>query len=428
MGLDNFSTALDFLIGFNINLYVGEEIIKGKLMGVEADHLVIENENKYIFYYNMDKIQAITKNTRQFQGEEPKGNFQKTKSLTELLHSFRNSWISILSLNKQRFTGVLSDIDSDFATLINGDERILIKLSHVSNILKGFILEEEEKSEEKEEKDDKDKTKPEENENKSEEKSTDSTEKTNNKSENKSKSTSNETSKRSEKETKPSTTEEATISNHTSLMIESVDTIVWSEPIKAEVTRKPTNDEVFVTAPKVKEEKVEEAAAPMISIDMKKGSNEITRNDKKNEERSMSKPKSIAPAKEVKPVKEEVQNKKVEKNNPAQSPKKEAEPAKTQETVNNPVSLPKKEAKPAKTYETVSTAKLENSQNQPTKTTAMMKTETGQNNNMNVWKPKYQETKESRFAGEPVSPDAEKPFPFAGWPNRKNRTARNLFF
>jgi len=52
----------------------------------------------------------------------------------------------------------------------------------------------------------------------------------------------------------------------------------------------------------------------------------------------------------------------------------------------------------------------------------------GKNNNLNVWKPQYQEKNESRFVGEPVSPDAVKTFPFAGWPNRKNRTTRNLFF
>ena len=153
MGLENFSAALDLLIGFEINLFVGDEVVKGKLMGVEADHIILEDEKKYIFYFNKDKVHAITKNTRHFQGEEPKGNFQKTKSLTDLLHSFRNSWVSILTANKKRFSGVLSDIDEDFATLINGDERILIKLSHISNILKGFIVEEEAKIKEtKEEK------------------------------------------------------------------------------------------------------------------------------------------------------------------------------------------------------------------------------------------------------------------------------------
>ena len=66
MGLDKFSAALDLLIGYKVNLYVGEDVFYGKLIGVEADHVMLETENKYIFYYNIDKIQAITKNTRQF--------------------------------------------------------------------------------------------------------------------------------------------------------------------------------------------------------------------------------------------------------------------------------------------------------------------------------------------------------------------------
>ncbi|MFZ7944513.1 hypothetical protein, partial [Neobacillus sp. 19] len=147
MGLDKFSAALDLLKGFNVNLYVGEDIYKGKLIGVEPDHVVMETEDKYIFYYNIDKIQAITKNTRQFQPEEPTAEFQKTQSLSELLHSFHHSWVTILSINKQRFSGVLSDIDTDFATLINGEERILIKITHISNILKGFVKEKETKKE-----------------------------------------------------------------------------------------------------------------------------------------------------------------------------------------------------------------------------------------------------------------------------------------
>ncbi|MEH7307746.1 hypothetical protein, partial [Neobacillus drentensis] len=142
MGLDKFSAALDLLKGFSVNLYVGEDVFKGKLIDVEADHVVLETENKYIFYYNIDKIQAITKNTRQFQPEKTTSKFQKTQSLTDLLHSFQHTWVTILTINKQRFTGVLSEIDTDFATLINGDERILIKLTHVSNILKGSIEEE----------------------------------------------------------------------------------------------------------------------------------------------------------------------------------------------------------------------------------------------------------------------------------------------
>lgn len=137
MGEGNFSSTLDSLKGFYVNLYVGEEIIKGKLMGVETDHIVIEDENKYIFYYNIDKIQAITKNTKQFKSAEIT-DYTKTQSLKDLLLSLKNSWVTILCVNSQTFSGVLSIVDSDFVTLISGEERILVKILHISNILKGY--------------------------------------------------------------------------------------------------------------------------------------------------------------------------------------------------------------------------------------------------------------------------------------------------
>jgi hypothetical protein len=147
MGSSNFSSTLDSLKGYHVNLYVGEEIIKGKLMEIEKDHLVLEDENNYIFYYSIDKIQAITKNTKQFKAADITSEYVKTQTLVELLHSLKNTWVTILCLNKQSFAGVLSIVDTDFVTLINGEERILVKFTHISKILKGYIK--EEKSEDK---------------------------------------------------------------------------------------------------------------------------------------------------------------------------------------------------------------------------------------------------------------------------------------
>jgi hypothetical protein len=142
MGSNNFSSTVDLLKGFYVNLYVGEEIIKGKLMGVETDHIIIEDENQYVYYYSIDKIQAITKNTKLYKGEDITTEFMQTQSLVDLLSSLKNSWVTILCLNKQSFTGVLSIVDADFVTLINGEDQILIKISHISNILKGYRKEE----------------------------------------------------------------------------------------------------------------------------------------------------------------------------------------------------------------------------------------------------------------------------------------------
>lgn len=386
MGFENFSAALDLLIGFDINLYVGDEVVKGKLMGVESDHIILENEKKYIFYYSIDKVHAITKNTRQFMGEEPKGNFQKTKSLTELLHSFKNSWVSILSLNKKRFSGVLSDIDADFATLINGEERILIKLSHVSNILKGFIVEEEAKFKEKEE-----------NKTKDEKKNKDSKEKTDkDKSENKSEKNSKSTPKTdTEKKSKNSTEEKQ---NQTTIKLEEESKLGWSEPIKA----------VSVTCAPKKEMKEEKLVSTVKPIELKNEHKEQI--NKMNDE--------PLPVKEIKAEKEEIM--KVEKINTVPMMKKEVKPTKSHE------STAKKETKMTKAQETAAPVKQES---HPAKFSTSHKNEMEhQKNKNNVWKPVVQDEKAFRFAGEPVSREEIRPFPFAGWPNRKSRTSKNLFF
>jgi hypothetical protein len=149
MGLEQATSTLDFLIGFNVNLYVGEEIFKGKLIGVETDHIILENDNNNIFYYSIDQIQAIAKNTKEFQGQEATAEYFQTQSLIDLLESLKNTWVTILCLNKQKFSGVLSQVDKKFATLISGEERIFIMLPHISNVFKGFIKENKNENEEK---------------------------------------------------------------------------------------------------------------------------------------------------------------------------------------------------------------------------------------------------------------------------------------
>jgi hypothetical protein len=409
MGLENFSAALDLLIGFDIDLYVADEVVKGKLMGVESDHIILEDEKKYIFYYSIDKVHAITKNTREFMGEEPKGNFQKTKSLTELLHSFKNSWVSILSLNKKRFSGVLSDIDADFATLINGEERILIKLSHVSNILKGFIVEEEAKLDKKETKakdekkdnDSKDNTDKNKSEGKSEDKSDHkSDDNSEDKSEKKSKSSSKDAT---EKKSKHSSEQKQV---QTTFDLDNESKLGWSEPIKPVVASCKTEKE------QVKEEK---AVAPIMSNEFKKEVIVKNQVEKKTEKPKSSENNHVASQK----VKEETM--KVEKINTMPMTKKEVKPTKSAESVQG-----NKQVKSVKPTEAAAPIKQESS---TAKTATSHKNETEQQNNKNnVWKPITQEEKAFRFSGEPVSKEENREFPFAGWPNRKSRSSRNLFF
>jgi hypothetical protein len=397
MGLDKFSAALDLLKGFDVNLFVGEDVFKGKLIGVEADHVVLETENKYIFYYNIDKIQAITKNTRSFKPDKTTANFQKTQSLKDLLQSFQHSWVTILSINKQKFTGVLSEIDTDFATLINGEERILIKLTHVSNILKGFIKEEVAKSSSS---NDNDKNKDSENKSDSKEQSSSSSkkedsDKEDSKQDKKSKSESKDDNKRSEKK--------ADKKQEEIVMEEPNNTMVWSQPIKIESTMVQTKDEVPSNIIKTKKSHSEEKDSAKSSTEMKKSKIEMGTKDKKPEEAKVSKPKVNDQQKEMKP---------------------ETEAATTQKTDNIPAppfKLQNTEAKPSRNQDT---AKFPTIPTQETKKTETTKTaEPATNTSQNVWKQTEQEQKVLRFAGEPVSHNSQRAFPFAGWPNRNNRTS-----
>ncbi|WP_066062825.1 hypothetical protein [Neobacillus soli] len=398
MGLDKFSTALDLLTGFNVNLYVGEEVFNGKLIGVEADHVVLETENQYIFYYNIDKIQAITKNTRQFKPEKTTAKFQKTQSLTELLHSFQHSWVTMLCINKQSFSGVLSEIDTDFATLINGEERILIKLTHISNILKGFIKEEVTKPEATKELT---KAKGDSETNKSD--SSNKADLTTQTSANKTTDINNQ----SKNETPELHQEKSENKEMTAPLVDIVEpnnTMVWSEPIKTENTITQTKDEIIADTQEYKKIQVEEVPAVKAVTELKNTINETPAKVKKAEEPKVTKSKPVESQKEMKPVKETASIVKTE-NKPAP-----------------PLQLQKKEGKSSKSQETTTAAKPVTTQNQVAKKTET--TITDEPSTKSVWKQKDQETKAFRFSGEPVPRENQRAFPFAGWPNRNNRTLR----
>jgi hypothetical protein len=408
MGLDKFSSSLDLLLGFNVNLYIGEDIYNGKLIGVETDYVIMEDENNYVFYYSIEQIQAITKNTKLFQSEEITTDFLRTQSLTDVLNSFRHSWVTILCLNKQKFNGILSQVDEDFATLINGEERILIKLTHISNILKGFVNEEETNT---------DSTNASsqsnaENGSNAKAESDATSNESNKKAENKSSSnakaesdaTSNESNKKAENKSGSSSKEDNSNSAKSSSQkekskqqqevtakmdeIEPNNTMVWSQPIKIEATMVQSKDEFSSNILKTKK-----------STDLKKSKDDMGTKDNNFEEVKSSKSKSNEQPKEMNLVKESVFIQKTD-NEPAP-----------------PFKLQNSEVKSSKTQEATkpATKKTENTITNENSAT---------NNSQNVWKQREKEQKVFRFAGELVGSDNQRAFPFAGWPNRNNQTSR----
>lgn len=365
MGTNNFSSTLDSLKGFYVDLYVGEEIIKGKLMGVEADHIVLEDEKQYVYYYNIDQIQAITKNTKQFQSAGINSEFMKTQSLRDLLQTLKNSWVSILCLNKQSFNGVLSIVDEDFVTLINGEDRILVKFTHIANILKGFRKEENKK----------------ESKNNTEEKNSENTNVASNEKNQKDKSE----KVKAEKES-------------TTVIINEAknDQKVWSEPImeKTVVSSVKTN------------------------IEMKKPKNENVMNEKKQQKIDMNQTQSNESKVQKNEVVHQVSKREkepiqqppylaTERKSQAKEVPREAAPARM-ETITHKEEPPKNVVKKVK---------------QEIDTQPLMKIDNTKKNTIERKKiderPVPQEVGASRFAGEPVARNFDRRSIFSGWPGRK---------
>jgi hypothetical protein len=401
MGTDNFSSTVDLLKGYSVNLYVGEEIIKGKLMGVESDHIIVEDENAYVYYYSIDKIQAITKNTKQFKGEEITAEFMKTQSLADLLSSLKNSWVSILCLNKQSFSGVLSIVDTDFVTLINGENRILIKISHISNILKGY------RKEEKQE------------ENKNETESTVSESKVEDTDDN---YVETEVFMKADKEESNVqqvvnlVDNEAVVSPKVIVNQPESEKKVWAEPIKSSLSLEKMsnenkkeekkqsvhNESIQKNVKQSTESKWSRTEIPQShQEEVKKQKSEVfIQNIVKHDKESAQKPAapSLERRAQVKqPVREQM---KVEP-----SPKKEVTANSTQELLN----------KVKKVKETLDTNPL-------------MKIEKSKINTVEIKKedkkPKAQEVGASRFSGEPAMRDFDRRSIFSGWPNRNHSQKR----
>nr|WP_263326742.1 DUF2642 domain-containing protein [Neobacillus sp. Marseille-Q6967] len=380
MGSDNFSSTLDSLIGYQVNLYVGEEIIKGKLMGVEPDHIIIEDEFKYVFYYNIDKVQAITKNTKQFKSENITTEFLKTQSLRELLTSLKNTWVTILCVNKQTFSGVLSLVDLDFATLISGEERILVKISHISNVLKGFKKEEKAES-------NKNDNGSESNDEKVEQSKSETSVVVN---ENK-KASQKDKMKKVEKETAKIVIPE-----------KEKDFKIWSEPVKADEkivtsSQKPKANPVSNGTNEVKQSKQE--MKPIIETKAQKS--EVVHKINKQEKEVISPAPFVAR----------------EKKSPAKEVQKELKPVKMETMSQKDKNADEMPAKVKKVQETIETSPLMKIGSSRRSSKVAKET---------VVKPQTQEVAASRFAGEPTPQhgDFDRRSIFSGWPSRKNMPRR----
>ncbi|MDM5326564.1 hypothetical protein [Neobacillus sp. CF12] len=410
MGSDNFSSTVDLLKGYNVNLFVGEEIIKGKLMGVETDHIILEDENAYVYYYSIDKIHAITKNTKQYKGEEITTEFVKTQSLADLLNSLKNSWVSILCLNKQSFDGVLGFVDADFVTLINGENRILIKISHISNILKGYRKEE----------------KQEENKNETEATVSDSKleEKEDYYVEEQVIMKSNKQEKKDQQNKVVTMVEnEPVVSPNVIVNQPENEKKVWAEPSKTSAPAAKISNEIKPAKEEKKQSTHGESIQPIVNVkqnsqnEVKWTKTELSQSHKDD----VKKQKSEVKIQNI--VKLDKEN--VQKPTGVSLEKKSHGKQPVQEQVKTVPTL-KKEVISTSTKELLNKV---NKVKEAIDATPLMKTEKSKRNSVEAQKeenkPKAQSVGASRFSGEPAMRDFDRRSIFSGWPNR-NQSQRRI--
>ncbi|PAE44039.1 hypothetical protein [Bacillus sp. 7884-1] len=404
MGSDNFSSTVDLLKGFYVNLYVGEEIIKGKLMGVETDHIIIEDENQYVYYYSIDKIQAITKNTKQYKGEDITTEFMQTQSLADLLSSLKNSWVSILCLNKQSFTGVLSIVDADFVTLINGEDRILIKISHISNILKGYRKEE----------------KQEENKNETESAVSESNTEDTNDNYVETQVFVKQESNLQQPVVANIIENDAVVSPKVSVNQPETEKRVWTEPVKNSLPVAKISNDIKI----VKEEKKQNAHNESIPQNVRQNSHIESKWSKtelpQTHQEEVKKQKSeVVIQNIVKHDKESIQkptsskvDKRVQVKQPVREQKKSEPETKNEGTAKSPQELINKVKQVKETIDTNPLMKIEKTKRNQVESKKEDK------------KPKAQEVGASRFSGEPATRDFDRRSIFSGWPNRNQSQKR----
>ena len=411
MGSGNFSSTVDLLKGYNVNLFVGEEIIKGKLMGVETDHIILEDDNNYVYYYSIDKIQAITKNTKQYKGEDITTEFMKTQSLADLLSSLKNSWVSILCLNKQSFSGVLSIVDADFVTLINGEDRILIKISHISNILKGYRK--EQKEEEQQEVT-----------NETESTISDSTKeyKEDNYVEAQVLKKSNkQESNKQQREVVNKVENDAVVTPKA--VVNQVDNEKkgWAEPIKTTMPIAKVSNEIK----NVKEEKKQNSHSDSAKT------KESVRQNSHIESKWTKNEIPSAPQEEVKKQKSDVVIQNIVKHDKETIQKPAGSVVDKRAQIKQPIREQIKSETPKKETTANSTQELLNRVKKAKETidiNPLMKIDKAKKNSVESKKedkkPKAQEVGASRFSGEPAMRDFDRKSIFSGWPNRNNSQKR----
>jgi hypothetical protein len=124
--------SLPEVIGFQIGIYTNDgKQVNGILTNVKDDFLTVINDKNETFFFNLDKIQAFSKNTRKFKVDHKHGGHIYEQSLMELIDNYKYSWITVNCLNNLSFSGVLSIIADDHIILTVKEEKLYVQKDHI---------------------------------------------------------------------------------------------------------------------------------------------------------------------------------------------------------------------------------------------------------------------------------------------------------
>ncbi|MGG3451144.1 DUF2642 domain-containing protein [Domibacillus aminovorans] len=137
-----FSETLKALIGYSIGIFSNDGIlIKGSLVDVKEDYIILQNEKEEHFYHHLNQIKSVSKNTKDNQTNKINHDYLQAEKLQEILEQCKQRWVTINCYNDQVLTGFLSKVFDDHLILISGEEKVIMQNSYISTIFSGFYEE-----------------------------------------------------------------------------------------------------------------------------------------------------------------------------------------------------------------------------------------------------------------------------------------------
>lgn len=133
-----FPNTLKSLIGFFVGVFSNDgALIKGNLVDVKKDYLILQNkEGKYLYHY-LSQIKSVSKNAKDTRTSTFKKDYLQAEQLQEILEQCKYSWITINCFNDQVITGFLSRVFEDHLILVSEEEQIIMQITYINNVFPG---------------------------------------------------------------------------------------------------------------------------------------------------------------------------------------------------------------------------------------------------------------------------------------------------